>query len=450
MKPSANVTGQLSRRNFGLGLINGAFYILLTAFIDVDTILPAFAWELTSGSTLLVGLLISLINSGWFWPQIFMPSAIAQHQRMLPWYWLSAAIRSVCLTGLALVAWSLPSLPPVLGFVLIALAYLTYTTGGGVSMLPFATMVMDSIPAHYRGRFFGARYLFGGLMAFGAGFWIRWVLSDHSGWDFPANYALLFTVGAVIGSISVFSFCFADDHQHTVERRRLPIIVTLQRSWRATRRDRNFRRFLVTRTLWIIANGLTLPFIGPYALSDLNIPRAAVGIFMGCKLVTYSLSNLLWSRIGDQQGNHRLMIISGWMTVLPVLVVLGSVYFPDTEALTIGGLVMSWRGVILGLAFALIGWASAGHEIGGFNFLLEIIPPRKRNVYLGLYYLLQAPLAWVPFFGALLIGAGGRFRLGFMIALVMMAGMVWYIYRLREVRMTVTSEAAVTSAWRRR
>jgi MFS family permease len=450
MNPPASFTGELSRRNFGLGVVNGAFYILLTAFIDIDTILPGFAWELTAGNTLLVGLLVSLINTGWFWPQLFMPSVIANHRRMIPWYWISATVRGTCLIALAVVAWSLPSLPPLVGFALIALAYLTYTTGGGLSMIPFMTIVIDSIPAHYRGRFFGARYLLGGLMAFGAGFWIRWVLSDRSGFDFPTNYAVLFTVGAGVGAISLFSFCLAEEHEHPVQRRRLPILVELRRGWRVTRRDRNYRRFLVNRALRALACGLTLPFIVPYALSDLSVPRAAVGIFMGCKLVTYSLSNLLWSRVSDRQGNKRLMVLSGWLSILPVVVVLLAVFLPATPALTVSGLAMNWRVVALGVAFALIGSANAGQEIGGLNFLLDIIPERKRTVYLGFHYLLQAPLAWVPFMGALLIGQAGRFHLGFGLAIVLVLGMMWYTYRLREMRLLASDEAATTSAWRRR
>ncbi|MEN6303450.1 MAG: hypothetical protein ABFD96_12035 [Armatimonadia bacterium] len=431
---SEAIQRNLSRRNFALGLINGALFILLATFIDVDTVVPGFAWQLTGGKTIFVGVLISVINMGWFWPQLLLSSTFATADRLMPWYWLSALTRGVALFALAAVAWYLDAFTPWLGFVLIAAMYVLYSSGGGLSIIPFMSVVADSIPPNWRGKFFGARYLVGGMMALVAGAWIRWLLSDQSGLAFPRNYAWMFLIGAIVATPSLLSWCFAREPARPVQRRRVAVPVELRRGLRLLRRDSNFRRLLITRSLSTITLGLTLPFIVPYALSQLRVPAAAVGLFVTSKIITYSLSNLLWSRVSDEGGNRRLLLLSGFMTIGALALVLSVRMLPTDHLVTIAGINVTWRVAFLCLIFAAFGFSNAGQEIGYTNFLLELIPERKRSVYMGIFYAAISPLCWVPFFGSLAIGTGGRFVMGFSIAAVLALAMMRYTFRLREVR----------------
>lgn len=431
--PELPASRGLSNRNFILGLINGSLFILFTTFIDPDTVLPGFVWQLTGGKPLLVGLLISIINTGWFWPSLFLSPLLATRDRLMPWYWLSAFGRCVALFGLPLVAFNLDRLTPQIGFLFITVIYLCYTSSGGLSLIPFMTMIGDTIPPNWRGRFFGARYLLGGLMALVAGPWVRWLLSDHSGFRFPDNYGWLFVAGAVVALPSMASFCFAEERARMVQRRRLPILMDLRRGLRIVRRDRNFRRLIVTRCLAAFMLGLTLPFIVPYALSTLGIAASAVGLFVVCKVLTYSLSNLLWSRVSDYSGNRRLLILSAFMSLVALGLVLVVHLLPATSLQLLGHHV-SLRVAFVGLIFACFGFSNAGQEIGYTNFLLELIPERKRPTYLSVYYLFWLPLCWVPLLGAVLIGSKGNFMLGFSIAFFLCLVMIWYTFRLREVR----------------
>lgn len=424
----------LSKRNFILGLINGSLFILFTTFIDPDTVLPGFAWQLTGGKPILVGLLISILNTGWFWPSLFLSPILATRERLMPWYWLSAAGRCVALFCLPLVAFSLDRLSPRTGFILVTFFYLCYTSSGGLSLIPFMTMIGDTIPPNWRGRFFGARYLLGGLMALAAGPWVRWLLSEHSGHPFPDNYGLLFLAGAVVALPSMISFCFAEERARPVQRRRLPMLLDLRRGLRIVRRDRNFKRLIVTRCLSACMLGLTLPFIVPYSLSTLGIATSAVGLFVVCKVLTYSLSNLLWSRVSDYSGNRRLLILSAFMSLLALGLVLVVHLLPTTPVPASFGLHLTWRVAFVALIFACFGFSNAGQEIGYTNFLLELIPERKRPTYLSVYYLFWLPLCWVPLLGAVLIGNHHHFMLGFSIATVLCVVLVGYTFRLREVR----------------
>ncbi len=424
----------LIRRNYLLGILNGALFFLFNAFIDLDTVLPGFAWELTGGRPLWIGVLVSLVGMGWFWPQLFLAPMLATKTRLLPAYHLSAAVRLVALGAAAVVAWHLEAFSPAVALALITLCYALYSSGGGLSIIPFMTLVGDSVPPNWRGRFFGARYLFGGLLAFGAGFVVKWLLSEGSGYEFPRNYAVMFGLGLIVAIPSLLSFCFVKEPPRVTQRRRMPVLRELRRGLRLARRNRNFRRLLVTRGLRSLSLGLTTPFIVPYALAELKVTTAAVGLFLGAKVLTYALSNILWSRVGDQHGNRRLLVLSAMISLLAASLLLVVRFLPAGQAVTVAGLSLSWRAVFVGVIFAGIGFSSSGQEIGYTNFLLEMMEERKRSVYLGFFHLYLAPLCWVPLLGALLIGSQGRFMLGFWLSALLTLAMVAYTFRLREVR----------------
>lgn len=439
---------ELSRRNFILGLINGGLFILLTAVMDTDTVVTGFAWQLTGGNALLIGILVSVINTGWFWPPLFLSPILATQPRLIPWYWVSVITRLVGLFAMAAVAWTIDRFSMGGGFALFALMFLVYTVGGGVSLIPFMSIVSDTIPPQWRGKFFGARYLTGGLAAFAAGFGVKAVLSDQGPYHFPQNYAVLFTLAAILAVPSLIAFCFVEEVPRPLQRRRLPLMVEWRRGLRVLRRDRNFRRLVVARSTATLMLGLSLPFIVPYALSQLGSPAAAVGLFMSCKVLTYALSNVFWSRVSDQGGNRRLLLLSALMGLGALWMLLGVRLLPETHLTTVAGLSLSWRVAFLCVIFAAFGFSNAGQEIGYTNFLLELIPERKRPTYLSVFYLVWLPMCWVPFLGALLIGSGHRFMLGFVLAALLSVMLVRFTLRLREVRDLEVS-AVQTSAWRR-
>ena len=74
---------------------------------------------------------------------------------------LLASLAMLALTG---VVAFLHDSSPTLIFALIAGLFVIYGSCGAVGMIPFMTIVSDSMPASLRGRFFGLRWLIGGLM----------------------------------------------------------------------------------------------------------------------------------------------------------------------------------------------------------------------------------------------------------------------------------------------
>lgn len=403
------------RRNFKLGVINGAFWLLAKALTDPDTVMPAFAVALMGDNPLYVGLLVSMIHAGWFWPPLLMTSVMATRERRHPYYQGSALVRVAALVGAWAAAYYLAADYPLLAFVTIGLSYLAFTSGGGVGLIPFMSVVTDSIPANRRGKFFAMRFFFGGLMAFAAGFWVKWLLSDDSGFSFPYDYAYLFGVAAIVAVVSLFSWWGAEEPPYKVETRSFPLRLQLLRGLRRLRTRPGFLRFIGSRLMMSMAYGLVVPFLVPYAYRNLGMAEAMVGIALASRILCYSMFNVLWSRLSRHYGDRVLLIVAGSVNLGGILLVLSTPLLPDVYLGTMLGLEFDLKLAVLMAVFGAVGAADSGQNTGQTAYLLEFAPERTRPVYLATYYLFAFPFAFMPIATALLIGSQGRYLPAFII-----------------------------------
>lgn len=434
---------QLSVRNLILGIGNGAIFWLAMAFLDPETVLPAFAMDIGGGNILWVGILVAMIGSGWCWPQVFVASILQTKPRYLPYYRLSALARIITRFAIWAAIMLLGTRMPVVLLAVVAILLFVYASAGGVGLIPFMSIVSDTIPATWRGKFFGARLFLGGLLGFGAGFVVKHVLSPGSGWDFPHNYGQLVLFSAVAVTVSVVLFSFAEERPHPVPAHQLPLRLQLARGPRFFRRDPNFRRLVRARVFYALAYGLCVPFIVPFALQQFGVAKAAVGIFLMARVLSFSGANTLWSYISDRIGNRLVLLISGVAaTMLPLMMALGPQIL-QIELAWLGGSVSSVTVYFL-LGFVLVGLSSGGQMLGQINYLLEVAPPRLRTTYLGFYFTVLLPLAWVPVIGSLIIGQAGRYTLGFVLSLIMAVAMLINVVKLGEIRELPNEQAKNT------
>jgi len=423
----------LVRRNFALGVVNGVVFIAASAFMEPTAVLPAFVLALTGGGKIWVGIVAALVTCGWFWPQIFLGGFFSTRARLLPFYWVSSVGRVVAILAIAAVVAFAPHGHSAWLFVVVAALFLLYSSSGAVGMIPFFSIVTDSMPANRRGRFFGLRCLMGGLLAMGAGVAVKAILSESHGLQFPQNYVLVFSIAAVLMAISAGAFSLVTEPEHNVQRHKLPLSMEVVRGLRLLRRDRNWRLLMWSRVFGAIAFGSSGPFLVPFALEVLKAPQSVVGAFLTIMAAASAGSNVLWSRIGDRRGNRKLLIWSSATAALPAAIALLSPAVPATPLGTWFGLPLTLRLAVFSLAFIPLGFAAPGQDIGQTNFLLDIAPERRRSTYLGFSYVVMLPLAWWPVVGALMIGHA-RFALAFAVGTLAAAATVLIVTRLGEPR----------------
>ncbi len=428
-------TQRLSVRNFILGIINGSLVQFGGSLLNPQTVLAVFVFDLIPGryAVIWLGLLTSLISAGWFWPSALLANRMETLRRRQPYYRLSAVLRITLRFALwGAVAYFGGSNGPLL-FVLVAVLFLLFTSAGGIGLIPFNSVVTDSIPPDWRGKFFATRTFLGSSFAFAAGFLVRDLLSAEGNrlWD---NYSLLFLLSAIFTACGLIAWCLAEEPPHTVQRHRLPFRLQFLRGPRLYRRDPNFRRLIRLRVFNAVAASFAFPFVVPFALSHGLVAKATAGTFLAATVLGRTLSNILWGYISDRLGNRLLLLITSIIGAsLPILVLLAG-FVPQSPLHFAGEIVPDTTTAYLLLVFMLMGAIQSGQNVGQTTYLLEVAAPVRRATYLGFFYTVLVPASFAPFVGSLIIGAAGRYELGFAIATLMGLGSLINAVKLEELR----------------
>ncbi len=423
----------LDRRTFAAGVANESLFMVASAFIDSDTLLPAFVVSISEGNILLVGLLSSLFAAGWYWPQIFASQHLDAKERILPYYGLSAAFRTVCICAVPIIVYFWGLSHPLLTVLLISVCLFLFTSAGGFGMLVFLSVLRDGIPSHKLGRFYGLSYLLGGITAFASGFWIKKMLGPSSPLAFPVNYSLVFGIGAVLFCIAAFSFLFAREKPKPTSNDIVPMRIQFARAYKLMRENANLRRLAKSRLLYGAAAGFSTPFVVAFALKKLGMPVAAVGLLLSLKVLVYSLSNIVWGTVRDRHGSRRELLMCSVGVLLVPILTLSSPLLPDTPLFRFWNIDVSAQLLMITCAIMCMGTVSSGQLMGFNSFLIELIPAQRRQSFLGAFYFALLPSAVVPLLGALLIGAADRFWLGMLFSIALGITMIWEISRLKEI-----------------
>jgi len=438
---------ELDKRNFVLGVINGALFQLSATFVDSGIVLAPLVLMLMGPSTLWQGILVSLMGAGWAWPQPLLGNFFERRARRLPYYWGSSAARLACSAAAFAVVAQLDGSDPVRIYVLLTTIFFLYASSGSVGVIPFFTIVSDSMPPDRRGLFFGLRWLFGGLLAFGAGFLVKAVLSDRSGLPFPHNYATLFAINFGVLSVSVLAFSLTREPEHAVLKHRVSVWQQLHRSHRLLKRNRSYRLLMIARSLGMMAGGLCPPFLVHYARREFGLADEVVGIYVAISALSAALANLLWSRLGDRYGNRRVLLVSHTLALLTPVLALTAQVCPQTilgsTGVAVLGVHLTWPLALMALVFLPLGFATSGSALGQTNYLLDIAPEGRRGTYLGASSGVTLPLTAMPLVGALAIGTD-RFTLGFALAAVLglAAWIAAYVLEEPRVAQCANAEAA--------
>ncbi len=408
-----------SKFNFRMGILHGIFYTGGIAFGSSNTVLPVFLDHFT-GSRILVGLSSSIMGKGGniagVLPQLFVASRIEHKVYKRPLLRKAITVRALCWAALALVTYFFAvnySLITVLGlFLFLAL----FTFMGGVAVIPFMDIWGKTIPSKLRGKFFGYRQLFGGILAIGTGIIVKFILNSDK-ISFPDNYALLFLFAFILISISYFALGSVKEPVAEVHKERLPFGKFLNKALKIIKRDKNYTRFLIVR-IFSGAIALSLPFYVLYAKDVLKVKLDMIGIFISAQMLGMVISNIFWAHMSDFLGSKKVIQISIFLGILIQLI---ACFTPEH---------LSFLFVVL---FFLIGFFMSGCKIGKNIFLLDLAPSRNRPTYVSLDGTLRLPVALFPVIGGFMIQYTGWHLLFILTLLILSLGFIMSFY-LQEPR----------------
>ncbi|OYD14917.1 hypothetical protein CH333_06995 [candidate division WOR-3 bacterium JGI_Cruoil_03_44_89] len=405
--------------NFAMGLLHGIFYTGGLAFSEPSTVLPVFLSNLTSSKTL-VGLSSTIMSKfggiGSILPQLFVASKLENKAHKKPVLAVAIIIRALCWGLLALITYLFGRSHP-LGIILSLFFFLTlFTFMGGIAVIPFYDIWGKAIPSTLRGRFFGYRQLFGGIIAIGSGLIVKAILGNK-GIFFPNNYALLFLFSFILISISYIALGSVKEPIEEVHKRALSFGEFMKKAYHILKFDNNYKLFLIVQIL-AGAMGLALPFYVLYAKDVLGVRLGMVGIFLSAQMLGSVLSNILWAHLSDFTGNKKVIQISIFLGLMVPLIAL---------------LTPTHLSALFISLFVLIGFSITGQIIGNTNFLLDIAPTKDRPTYISLRGTLRLPVVVFPLIGGLIVQ---HISYNFLFIMTILTVLVGFIlsFRLSEPR----------------
>jgi len=367
------------RRNFAGGMIHGVFFQLSEAFSNINTVLPSFVATLT-GSTVVIGVMIVAQELGNVIPQMFTAYHVEDRKYEKPILMWIITMRWVSWGLLAVVTAMFAMDRPDLVLILLVGLFASFSMAGGVGSVVYADVFAKAIPTERRGRFIGWKQLVGYTLAIGAGWAVAWILADPLRIPYPANYGLIFALAAVFLLVAFMGIAIVKEPPSTHERETESLRASLTRAIHLTRINKNFRRLITTRGLTAVLV-MSAPFFVLFALNDIGVPQAAVGLYLAAQMTGAALSNLLWGYLGDRFGNRSVIIGTS-------LAGLGAAS-AGIAALAVGPLPLY-------LTFFLVGATMSGLRLGYANFILEMAPDHLRATCVALLGTLLAPLALLP------------------------------------------------------
>lgn len=383
------------RRNYGLGVLNGALFGFVDAISAPSLVMALFVAQL-GGSNLLIGMLPAIYNGGWFLPQFLISHRLEQLPLKKTPYLIAAVIRIICWGVIAIVTPLVGASNPTLLLTLFFFFYVTYSFAAGFAGNAFMTMVAKVIPLRSRGSFFGMRDLTGTAAGILAGYLITLALAPRGGLPFPNNFGILFfiTFTAVALGLASFGLVVEPPDRPSGEQ------ASFREQTRAARRvwaeNEMFRRYLTTRIVLALADVAT-PFYAIFATRQLGAPEETIGLYIGLTTVAAMLTNPLWSWVSDHRGN-RPMLFAAATSALAMPLIAFIYGFVPGSALPV---------TAFGLLFLFYGAGRTAGNIAFPTYLLEIAPPKERSLYIGFTNTVLGVATFIPAGGGILLDLFG-------------------------------------------
>ena len=420
------------RRNYLLGVGNGALAKVGMGFLSHYLVLAAFLYDQTQ-SNRLVGLLGTLAAAGLMWPQLHISSLIEHRPRKKPFYVASTIVRIVVLLGMSACIGLTGANHGTWALGLFFVAFFLYWSAQGAGVIPFYDIVGRTIPANRLGGFFGQRSFFGDLLAVVCGLLvIQPILRSVPS---PTSYAVLTLMGTFILTIGWVLFSLTREQENHRPPKPRNLGQTLAGSGQMLRHSANYRNLLWMRILGRF-NILLLTFYVPYGVERLGATGIA-GVFLSFISASRITSSLILGRIGDRKGNRICLVWAGLCFALspvaallaPRLPVLFNWPIPYTDV------ALDLRLACYLVSLGLFGLALQANQIGVSAFLIEAAPPNRRPSYIAFLNTVTFPFTFLPLLAGLVVGQS-VFRLELLFAAVTVSGVLSFVAasRLTEVR----------------
>jgi MFS family permease len=364
--------------NFGVNLVDAVFYSLGLNLVSQATIMPLLVSELTP-SRIAIGLIPATYRVSYLLPQILTANYTERLRVNKPFVLLLGSVGErlpYLLIGLAIWWFAVPA--PTLTLALFFLLWATTAASNGTVTPAWYSMIAKVIPVQRRGLWSGLGRGLGALLAIAGAKLSETILLR---WTFPANFALCFVLAFVAVMVSFGGLALTREPASPTVKPRTSQLEYLRQLPAVLRRDGNYVRYLVART---VANlgAMAAGFFMVYGKEHVPGSLAQVGTLTAILVGSQAAMNVLWGLVADRVG-HKLVLVGGALAMATA----------GMAALVGQGMPGLW------VAFALLGISLSAEAVSHMNIILEFCAPEDRPTYIGLTNTLLAPGMLAPILG---------------------------------------------------
>jgi MFS family permease len=223
----------------------------------------------------------------------------------------------------------------------------------------------------------------------------------------------------VFTAVSIAVFGRLREPIEPVRKRLTPLGQYLTNGIGLLKTDPNYRTLCIVQFLWAFSM-MGTPFYVPYAIANLGIGTAYVGLFVTVMQFSSVVSNVVWAYVGHSKGSRALLVYGSALMAFSIIVPLLAGGVPSRavapfEAWGIGT-AFNLRIAFFALTFAFYGFATSGMYTGRMSYVLDISPPNRRPTYTSFINMFSLPQGLLPVLAGVL-AAWISYRPMFVVAL---------------------------------
>jgi len=423
--------------NFSVSLWDITFITLGISFISKETVVPVLVSQLTD-SKLVIGLVPAMWSLGLYLPQLLTANWAESMPYKKPFVMVIGFFLErlpYLLIGLAILFFAVAS--PTIALIAVLVGIGMAASGAGLGTPPWLDMIAKVIPVRRRGIWLGLGHGLGQLMGVVGAYFVGRILVSRA---FPSNFALLFFIAFAFVVISWMGLAATREPVSEVTKKAAPLIRYLGRVTTVLKRDINYRRYLISKSM-VNLGGMSAGFFAVYGTEMFALDGRGVGLLTAVLVGTQAVLNPLFGLLADRVGHKTVLAGAAFFVAvapLSALVIGRAAAVGETAGAAISPYAIGTVPIGLVVTFVVLGTFLAADHTSSLPIILEFSAPEARPTYIGLTNTLLAPiLVGAPILGGWLAGALGYTAL-FSVALVVgIMALVLMVFWVREPRRTV-------------
>ncbi|MFW6260884.1 MAG: MFS transporter [Spirochaetota bacterium] len=358
-------------RNVAMIATDGALFGAGVALVGVHTLVPAVLVRL-GASNAVIGMLPALLTLGTTIGPLFT-AYLVTGKRTTKRYSLTAGLgqRLPWLVAGVVLFFAGRTLPDLTVTVILAAVVVFGLSNGFVGPVWF-DIVARAIPSSMRGRMFAVRDAVGQGLTLASGAFVAWVLEIL---PFPTGHASLLLIGFGVFAVSWICFFSMVEVPQESPVERTPFPVFLRRFAEILRGNPRFRRFVIARGLFTVAES-SAPFVTVFVLDRFGLADRYVGFFAITTAASVIVFTQLYGQLGDRRGHRTNFVIASSALVVA------------------GALALGMEGLWMGFAmFVAYGAARSARTVSAFNLTAEFAGANEVSLYIAIAAVITAPLS---------------------------------------------------------